>query len=999
MRGRALINIKQCFEKAALSLVLVFVFSFSLKAATLPVCGACTYTTVAAAYAAAAASGDVIELRGNVSEATVTFSGKNVSVTSQTGNFYTWSNNANTTIATVSSGTVYFTNLLMSSGGGNNVNQTGGTVYVQGATLYNTGNTTLYNMSGSAVAAYFNYVAITATGGSILLNDTVGSVSMSNTTGTNAGNTDTVVINASSAYYFNAYNVNLQDNNGAKLYSITGGASASFNNVTATSTNNTNAIVLNSANATYNLSNVYITDNSGGSAINMTAGSVLNMTNVTATTNHNQNTIALNASGSTVNGTGLTLGNTGGGMLINYTAGSSLSLTNVAGTSSHNQQSIALNATSSIVNLSALSITNTGNVSAVNYSAGTTLTVSGSNFYSSGGSNAVFIANAGNVTFSSTYFRHGGTGPAYSQTAGNGTFSNVTFTGASTSTALTNFNAAGKDYVMNNALVYNTGSVPAIYVPNQSNLTINGLTLSQTGSGNAIYYNPGVTSKWLTITAGTINITGNGDGVKFGQGNGSLNNLVITDSGTGAAIYAGQQTGYRADFNYLTVTASGGGTAMTIPTNGSNYINGSIFDNSSATGGYTINNTAAGQAFIYIYQSTLKRTSSSTTNNWVFYNAGMNSSAGFIYVSRTAISGTTNSNGIYLASSAGSCPSANIANSTIGCLNVGIETSTSFSICGPNLVNNTLYSNTVALKNSSTSTNNNTSSYVQNNLFLSNTTDVTWPTGNASTTGYYKALFSYNIFSQEPGTFGTGNIYGATPSNEVNSTTCGSQDLNLKSGAQAINAGQGSNATTDDIVGAPKSGVRDIGAYELAGTPTYTPTATATRTATPTQTITPSASPTSTATSTITPTASPTATATPTRTASPSPSPSPTPKMQLTKTSNLSTATVGDTITFCLFYSNDSSAVATINVWDTVSTFLTYVGCNSGCTPPGGPGGVVSWSITGVPALTGSGSVCFWGTVNGYPFMPELLETPTKLARREDLELLFSYFSDSVTQR
>ncbi|MCE5300498.1 MAG: hypothetical protein LLG37_06470 [Spirochaetia bacterium] len=52
---------------------IIFAFAFVLCsapvfAATLPICGTCTYTTIASAIAAAAASGDVIELRRDITE-------------------------------------------------------------------------------------------------------------------------------------------------------------------------------------------------------------------------------------------------------------------------------------------------------------------------------------------------------------------------------------------------------------------------------------------------------------------------------------------------------------------------------------------------------------------------------------------------------------------------------------------------------------------------------------------------------------------------------------------------------------------------------------------------------------------------------------------------------------------------------------------------------------------------------------------------------------------
>ena len=166
-------------------------------------------------------------------------------------------------------------------------------------------------------------------------------------------------------------------------------------------------------------------------------------------------------------------------------------------------------------------------------------------------------------------------------------------------------------------------------------------------------------------------------------------------------------------------------------------------------------------------------------------------------------------------------------------------------------------------------------------------------------------------------------------------------------------------------------------------TPTVTPTWSPTLSATPTPSASPTSSPspsrsatpslTPTDTQTDTPTASPTAspsathspqpTATPTISPSPLPSATPTPLMAIVKSANLSQATIGSTITYTLAYSNDSSAAVTMNLWDTISSFLTYKGSSPAGTVAGG---VISWSIAGVPS-NGNGSVTFWAVVSGYP--------------------------------
>jgi uncharacterized repeat protein (TIGR01451 family) len=95
-------------------------------------------------------------------------------------------------------------------------------------------------------------------------------------------------------------------------------------------------------------------------------------------------------------------------------------------------------------------------------------------------------------------------------------------------------------------------------------------------------------------------------------------------------------------------------------------------------------------------------------------------------------------------------------------------------------------------------------------------------------------------------------------------------------------------------------------------------------------------------------------------------SPTPTPGMQLTKTVNMSQATIGDQLTFCIHWSNNASSAKTITVWDTVPSYTTYVGCDNGCSQAGG---LVVWTLAS-RASGSSGNVCFWSTVSSYPALP-----------------------------
>ena len=177
----------------------------------------------------------------------------------------------------------------------------------------------------------------------------------------------------------------------------------------------------------------------------------------------------------------------------------------------------------------------------------------------------------------------------------------------------------------------------------------------------------------------------------------------------------------------------------------------------------------------------------------------------------------------------------------------------------------------------------------------------------------------------------------------------------------------GANCVTYGYTGA--TGFKTDKQYFIDNNCVLTPTPTTSPSGTPTVTLTPSPSPTRTPTPSMTtsPTPSMTVSPLPTLTSSPtmtiSPSPSATPVMGITKTVNASSATIGDTLTYCLNWKNDSSGAVTMLLWDTVSPFLTYVGCDNGCASSAG---MVSWNL-GSKAPAATGVVCFWARVSGYP--------------------------------
>ena len=86
----------------------------------------------------------------------------------------------------------------------------------------------------------------------------------------------------------------------------------------------------------------------------------------------------------------------------------------------------------------------------------------------------------------------------------------------------------------------------------------------------------------------------------------------------------------------------------------------------------------------------------------------------------------------------------------------------------------------------------------------------------------------------------------------------------------------------------------------------------------------------------------------------------------LVKSINKSVFSFGETVTYCLAWSNTGTAAVNIQIYDTVPYVLTYVGSDNGGSLAGG---VVTWNL-GSQAANTSGSVCFWGKITSYPLLP-----------------------------
>lgn len=89
--------------------------------------------------------------------------------------------------------------------------------------------------------------------------------------------------------------------------------------------------------------------------------------------------------------------------------------------------------------------------------------------------------------------------------------------------------------------------------------------------------------------------------------------------------------------------------------------------------------------------------------------------------------------------------------------------------------------------------------------------------------------------------------------------------------------------------------------------------------------------------------------------------------VSLVKSINQTVFSFGDTVTYCIAWSNTGTAAVAINIWDTLSPVLTYLGSTNGGTL--NAGNVVVWNL-GSQAANTSGSVCAWGRITAYPMLP-----------------------------
>lgn len=168
-----------------------------------------------------------------------------------------------------------------------------------------------------------------------------------------------------------------------------------------------------------------------------------------------------------------------------------------------------------------------------------------------------------------------------------------------------------------------------------------------------------------------------------------------------------------------------------------------------------------------------------------------------------------------------------------------------------------------------------------------------------SRSGGANVTFDYNLYDTGV-TFSPGPAFSTwvsslgteAHSSQANPVFASSSNFHLQASSPASNAGIAIAGLTRDLDGILRGNPPDLGAFELTGaatpTPTVSPTptltATPTPTVTPTKTATPTPTPTVTPTPTLTPTPTPTITPTPTRTATPTPTLTATPTATITPT-------------------------------------------------------------------------------------------------------------------
>ena len=94
-------------------------------------------------------------------------------------------------------------------------------------------------------------------------------------------------------------------------------------------------------------------------------------------------------------------------------------------------------------------------------------------------------------------------------------------------------------------------------------------------------------------------------------------------------------------------------------------------------------------------------------------------------------------------------------------------------------------------------------------------------------------------------------------------------------------------------------------------------------------------------------------------------------QVSLRKSIDKTQVTIGDTITYCLTYTNEgNNTVTSYAIWDTIPYVTQFIGCTGGCNWYVDAAGntVVYWIIPTIN-IGASGTVCFWVRVYKYPYL------------------------------
>jgi len=104
-------------------------------------------------------------------------------------------------------------------------------------------------------------------------------------------------------------------------------------------------------------------------------------------------------------------------------------------------------------------------------------------------------------------------------------------------------------------------------------------------------------------------------------------------------------------------------------------------------------------------------------------------------------------------------------------------------------------------------------------------------------------------------------------------------------------------------------------------------------------------------------------------------------RIYMEKSASPMDAYVGDTITYCITYTNNTGASQAFNVWDTVPAVMTYVGCNGCSVNYYGSTTVVYWPITAADGTYGT--LCFWARITSYPMKDKNSEFASYMETRK----------------